>query len=458
LYAVLKCGAIFVGLSSLFYFLGRSVLGWRQHAAPSTALAAGLVLNLLCAMLTGQIVGGLVVAGMTAVASGALARYWGATTADASPDTAGDQAQGIRFLIGLGVIASCFLILCLVEPIKDWDARSIWFYHAKVIYHTKSIWAGGAWATEANIYTHLNYPKLFSLLAAQVATLLGFWNEYAPKLAITLLALPMLAFYCEAWQRLCSKYDTDKGVGWIYVGMLTLLLFGFDGSGFFLFNGYMDGWVALYACLATIAWVTSGNLWQVFVFLCLVAEIKQEGLILAGIVSTIGIALQAPRVRALLHSQGKFVMLRHAGKGALLIVPIFAWFIAVKVQHLARSHYSGNTFERALARLSTPSDWEWIVANILLHNAMVLPSLALATVLTLVIIRQRRGQPIILLLPLLTAVGYIAVVFCVYLATNADLYWHLGASAGRVGLSIALLLATFNFLAIYCLFCNKRSA
>ena len=454
MYAVLKYLAVFAGLGSLFYVSGRSFLGVQRRTLPSTAIAAGLVLNILFAMITCQVVGALVTQALTTLLLWAV-QLWRRPKVAAEREV---TILGARFVLVLSLAAVGFLLLCVVDPIKDWDARSMWFYHAKVIYHTQSIWAGGAWAREANIYTHLNYPKLFSLLAAQVATLLGFWNEYAPKMAIALLALPMLAFYCEAWPRNAGNPGESKISALLYTAMLTLLIFGFDGSGFFLLNGYMDGWVALYICLATIAWAGAGNLGQAFVFLALVAELKQEGLILAAMVLLIGLALQARHLRTLRGSLDRPSLLLKVAKLAVLTLPIFAWLIAVKVQHLARSHYSGNTLERILARLSTPTDYGWILANILLHNAIVLPSLILALTLVIALYRTRRGLSNILLLPGLSAIAYCGVVFCVYLATNADLYWHLGASAGRVGLTPGLLLATFNMLAIHYLVCNKRAA
>ena len=449
MYFALKFFAVFMGLGSLFYVSGRSFLGWRRSHLPSTACAAGLILNLIFAMLTSHIVGAILAQIILALGLWLAQRRHPPILAPKLT-----QPKSHLMLAGLVLLALGFLMLCLVEPIKDWDARSMWFYHAKVIYHMQSIWAGGAWADQANIYTHLNYPKLFPLLAAEVATLLGFWNEFAPKMAIALLALPLLSFYVEAWQ-----WDANHKLGSaLKIAMLTLLLFGFDGSGFFLFNGYMDGWIALYTCLAVLAWAQNRNQWQAIVFLCLLTEIKQEGLMVGAIVLIIATLLDAKRWRNIFKGETWNKLRPQLMRGFVLIAPVFVWLIAVKIQGLSRNHFGGNTLERMITRLANPSDCIWIVANILLHNAIVLPALLLSVFLSVLIFRNNIQMPLIMALPSVAALAYSAVIFCVYLATNADLHWHIGASAGRVGLTTGLLFSTFNMLAIQELVPSKRRA
>ena len=457
MYSVLKVAGVIWGFAALFYLSGLTLLGRRNSADAVTALTLGLVADIALSMVCGNLQAGLFAQALLAMPS--------ITVAYRQIQVLGsDRRRTILPVAAFLLLALGFALLCVTQPIHDWDARSIWFYHAKVIFHTQSIWAGGSWSEQANIYTHLNYPKLFPLLAAQVATIFGFWNEYVPKLAIALLALPILACYLHSiW--------SVSGTHWLRLAtvlMLTCLYFGFDGAGFYLFNGYMDGWVALYAMSALLVLSRAmgeakldgqdyqRQKWQLAAaILAVLAQIKQEGLIIAALVaSTVSmlILLRISRNPLRWPSIVWRAMGPHYLKLSLqvlfLLGPIVAWTVASRVQHLATGHYSGDLLGRMTSRLVNPDDRNWIWANIIMHNALILPSLALAALLVFTSIWRRKLISLGELLPLIIVGLYFVVIFFVYLGTSADLAWHMAASAGRVGLTPALCLAAFNILRI----------
>jgi hypothetical protein len=92
----------------------------------------------------------------------------------------------------IGIIFTCLLFLSpiLCEPLREWDARSIWFFHAKMIYEANSIGLSAGWQHPSIIFSHPDYPKLLPALAAQVTYVMGFWNEYIPKTSLFFMLVP----------------------------------------------------------------------------------------------------------------------------------------------------------------------------------------------------------------------------------------------------------------------------
>lgn len=468
LYSALKLFILLVGFTALFYLSGVATLRDERRPTLSLGLAAGLLTAIICAMLTTNINAALLA--QTSIAMFGIYRLYtsrqGNRTNPALQPNPSSWPQMTVFMV-LIFIFSCILIS---DPIADWDARSIWFYHAKVIYYTKDIWAHGQWAEQANIYTHLNYPKLFPLLAAQVANAFGFWNEYIPKLAIALLACPILAFFVE------SALKTQRNHRAIPVNFLLLfmMLFMFDGAGFYLTSGYMDGWVALYSICASMMLTTAiqqhnsddgrNSRIQALVFLAILSQIKQEGLIIAVILLAVAIAVTLGTLAQPMQSIKRISSgttpktLRSAAWYSLFLLgPVVAWLIASHIQGLSLSHYSGNTLERITTKLTTSGQPTWILANVIFHNGMIFPSLALALVLTVNAAATRKRLMTADFLPLIASLVFLVVIFLVYLATNADVNWHMAKSAGRVGLTPGLLIVCYNYHCIINILFADRS-
>jgi hypothetical protein len=80
------------------------------------------------------------------------------------------------------------LLLTLGLGTTEWDARTIWLAHAKVIYLDRDLYAqiieGGY------IGGHVDYPIGFPALAATLASMVGTWNEVFPKAALIFFLQP----------------------------------------------------------------------------------------------------------------------------------------------------------------------------------------------------------------------------------------------------------------------------
>ena len=73
----------------------------------------------------------------------------------------------------LGLLAASTLLV----PLTAWDARTIWFLHAKMLYFTGGLIKEGGWTAPWWAFSHPDYPLLVPILAAQATSLAGFWNE-----------------------------------------------------------------------------------------------------------------------------------------------------------------------------------------------------------------------------------------------------------------------------------------
>jgi ABC-type transport system involved in cytochrome bd biosynthesis fused ATPase/permease subunit len=179
------------------------------------------------------------------------------------------------FTIFIELYVACLLIV-LIEPLYGWDARSIWFFHAKMIYFNASINAGGNWFLPSIGFSHPDYPELIPIIAAQIAFVSGYWNEYLPKMSLVALLAP--AILC-----LISILRNK----WWHIFFISVPLLFTQG---WLSNGYMDGYLALYAGLATFflgRWLDEKNridLISGILFTGVVLELKNEGMLYSVII------------------------------------------------------------------------------------------------------------------------------------------------------------------------------
>lgn len=134
-------------------------------------------------------------------------------------------------------------------PLVDWDARSIWFFHGKVIFFDGGLHPSAFWRNPEYVWSHKDYPPLLPLLAARAADFtLGSWNEFAPKLGLVPLA-------CAGF---LGVFVASRSA--LELGMLLFSTLAVAGSQ--LWNGYADGWLALEACTAIYAlarWADGGE-------------------------------------------------------------------------------------------------------------------------------------------------------------------------------------------------------
>lgn len=189
-------------------------------------------------------------------------------------------------IIFITLYLACLSVV-LVEPVAGWDARSIWFFHGKMIFYHASFDAAGAWSNPLIGFSHTDYPKLVPVLSAQTAFVAGYWNEYLPKLGLVALLVPALLAMIAILR--------DKR--WQLFLIAIPLLF----TNVWLKNGYMDGYLALYAGLAAFYWgrwlddckrldLVSGML-----FTGIVLNLKNEGMLFGLIVACLTLLFMATK-------------------------------------------------------------------------------------------------------------------------------------------------------------------
>jgi len=238
----------------------------------------------------------------------------------------------------------------LIDPLEDWDARSIWFFHARMIWSAGTVGMSAGWDDPAIRFSHVDYPILIPALAAQGAHLLGYWNEYAPKLALFLVLIPPVCWVFTFFSRSFS--------------FLFLLLFFPFGLKDFLLSGSMDGCVAFYAAVSMLLF---GRYFQrgrpidgMAGICCLVmaGNIKNEGLLI-GLIGIFAVAATGILFRrfGLADLKGCFRPGRVAWLAAILS-PGVLWSVYYKMKWgLANDLQLGTAaaVDRMIRRV-----WDWV--------------------------------------------------------------------------------------------------
>jgi hypothetical protein len=115
-----------------------------------------------------------------------------------------------------------------------------------MIYVAGSIGPSAGWQEPTVLFSNLPYPELVPTLAAQVAAVMGFWNEYLPKASLVFMLAPA-ALWLFSFAR--------RSLGFLM--LLLLLPFALsslmpEGLFTWMWNGYMDGYLALYFAIAML--------------------------------------------------------------------------------------------------------------------------------------------------------------------------------------------------------------
>lgn len=171
------------------------------------------------------------------------------------------------------LITSIFLFIkVIIDPVQLWDARSIWFYSGKIIYFNNQYLLENFQNDFCKSCLFLIYPKLIPILSAFIAKIMGFWNDYLTKISLFLILLPSLIFL---------KNEFKSHITFL----LSLLLIIFS-NGFYIWNGYIDGYLSIYSCLMYYSLINYINykdnryLILTIIFLAICINLKIESLFL----------------------------------------------------------------------------------------------------------------------------------------------------------------------------------
>ena len=331
----------------------------------------------------------------------------------------------IKKWTGIAFIGLLFLCPILAEPLSDWDARSIWFFHAKMIYTANTIGLAAGWQNTSAAFSHADYPNLVPVLAAQVTSVVGFWNEYIPKLSLLFMLLPGLA-----WLFTFGRKSFSFGI------LLLLVPFSFSA---WMWDGYMDGYLALYFAIAMLLlgrYIKSSQVIDLISCICCLIAllyIKNEGIAaaLTGFCLLIIIRL----VKKKPYSPVKFwINWKYYFIGVAALMPFFLWEVYKQRWNLSNDLGIGTIqgFTRIVSRL-TDGSYKLILQNVF---AQVNGAIELLGLVYFASVARKKSFAKESLPALIAAGVYCLGIIIVYLLTPNDLVWQLNNSISRTMLPV----------------------
>jgi hypothetical protein len=380
----------------------------------ATALAAGLLLNYLLGLLLDLPVA-FGISLLLAIGAGlyGLRRRWHRVFA----------WGWARWIL----VLSSVLLLCspiLFEPISEWDARSIWFFHAKLVYFSGGINKANDLSQSAFAFSHPDYPMLLPLLGAQFAAVSGLWNEYVPKAAL----LPLLVL---AVLGLVSASD-----GRIRVSSILLLGIFFFGSGELLNIGIVDAYLAIYVGVATLflsRWLQNQNQQDLaagLAFLGVAVNLKNEG---ALAVLSVGAVTGVFMMRTGFRSSSA---LRPLMLAVLATATLAGWqTIRLRLGLENDLRLGIDSFMRAWTRLGR-GDFSLLAAYIFGVGGIAKAVILLVGAVLLARLKFHSLPPPSVWFPAAVSTVYLIGMAFVYLSTPDDMDWHLKYSVERTMLVV----------------------
>lgn len=428
--------------ATYLFLLGCAVVPPRRGAGRASAqialaLTVGLLINYTLT-LAGLPLGAVVASGASLALFG-LVRLWTLLRHERRPHGAPRPAV-LLSAFGLAYVLALYYFQILSEPIFRWDARSVWFFHSKMIWAAGAFRVGAGWTHPSVTFSSPDYPNLVPALGAQLAHAMGHWNEFLPKGALWLVLVP-IALWIVSFGRATAAF----------LLLLTLYLFSLNA---WLWNGYMDAYLTMYSGLALLLFGRfaeerlEADLYGGFCALGIAAGLKNEGLMFA--VCTIAAVLVAGRWLPAFGPRALLARLRTdrvlAAILAASIAPTVLW-LALKKAWGLQNHIIGvgGSAERLWARLVDGTTTPYVF-HFLTRRASVFWILAalIAAAAVLSRIRRIRLHPGAAPAALGTLL-YFFGLFVVYLLTPAEVTWHLLTSATRVmaTVSFGLLISLF---------------
>ena len=323
----------------------------------------------------------------------------------------------------LKIFFLCIIFISLGTATFEWDARSIWLFHAKVMFYEDSVLL----LDDSYKFSHIEYPNLAPAFASALAILVGHWNEVFPKISFSLMFLPPLI--------LIFSFFKD-------VRYLIFLSIVFFTVGKFLFNGWADGLIAIYfgtsAFLMYLLFIIDSNFYKnrpifymlAFCFFVSLTLIKNEGIALLFVIflSTFLINLFKLRLK---RDISKFFLL------SISFLPIIIWKFFCYSKGIGDDYISTNILLNLLPRLEDLNNYKTISYFLFLNEKFLF-----ALIFFLVSFWIKFDKELFSFIFIITLM-YILILFIIYLSTPYDFYWQLNSSAARVIRSLSFLLAFF---------------
>ena len=344
------------------------------------------------------------------------------------------------WVLGIFIFVIYFLLI-IMTPLSDWDARSIWFLHGKMIYFSRTIGLSAGWLHPSIEFSHVDYPKLIPAISAQVAMIFGFWNEYIPKMSLVFLIGPITLSNISLFHR---------NYGYI---LLLLPIFILEK---WLWNGYMDGYLALYfgmGILLVYRFLDSKISlfgWLSFIYLILCLYLKNEGQLIVLCVIIV--------CTTIFFTKRKQLFTNMKTKGSKIfpfiisILPFILWNI-YKIDWGIKNDLMIGTkdfFQRVLGRILDGS--LFTILNAFDDQLSFVITIFFVIIMVNNYLVRRPDKFVAVFL--FTGVLYMIGLTVIYLSTPYELSWHLMTSIDRTMLPIIVLLWVGS-IELSCQFMNK---
>jgi hypothetical protein len=436
---VLRVTSISLNVRSIYLNTLLALLAGIQVNYAVTLAFGNVSAFFYCALLSASVLTALLIAKAT-VWPGAANLYSQELTIDALDL---GRNYGISFLLST-VLFSTIMFYLVGLPISAWDARSIWFFHAKMMYFGEAL-PFSFWPSELDFANH-DYPNLFPLIAAQVAAIAGYWNEYVPLTALMILSFVEIfsIFYLAPPLMAMSIL----ALFYLYF-VLSPMNHATDTPLFFYTNGYMDLHLALISMAVVLAmWRTRGNLdlpesILLILLVALIASLKNEGLILS-IIILVGLG-----GTQLLNNDSRN-WIRYSALAGVALAPAVAWRLLLHLQHISTEFISPTwgpfrdvgLFGRLVMR-ANPDSLSQIAWGMKAHIVLAL----YFAIVFINIIRRRQSDLGMMFFFSHVPILYYIFLALVFMAVPQDLNFWLSGGADRYILpTIAMLLASIGAL------------
>ena len=414
--------------------------GLLEQAALSIGI--GILIN-YCLMLTGQTITRVFIAGMILALWGVL-RFC-TDLRVRSADRTGEYKKTVFSVCCITLILVVYYLAIFSEPLLRWDARSIWFFHAKMIWAEGALRQSAGWNHPSLAFSNPDYPNLVPAIAAQLGYVKGYWNEFLPKGSLFVMLVPLTLWVFSFCRKSLS-----------FILLLLTFLFSLDG---WLLNGYMDGYLVLYSGMALLLFGRylsdrrDVDLYSGMCALGIGANLKNEGLLfgLCLISALLIMSLRSPAFS--LRQCAKRVRTDSVFARVLLlsIAPAVMWMICTHAWGLQNDLTASpsGVLLRLADRLFDGSSPQYVLHFLMVRASAAWMVTGLLAAAVMFSVHQRLKLPRGALVAATTSALYVGGLYVVYLSTPHDiLTFYLFTSATRTmtTASVALFVGVFFLL------------
>lgn len=335
--------------------------------------------------------------------------------------------------------ALLFSFFILHTPI-EWDAQYIWLFHGKMIFYSNGLNQATGLSNPAYQFSHVDYPKSFAILSAQFAYLTGYWNDYLPRLSLLALLMPAVLGVASFYRK-CN------------ISFLYLFVMVFFSLNVYIVNGYMDAYLAMYACISLLfLWrgVTTDNLDDLlagYAFISIIPLLKNEGMLfLVSIFFSFALYFAIYKNKRFLAN--KVVRNRSFWAMSVLLISNIAAWSCIKYQWGLKNdlHLGLNSVQLIINRIN--DDSIHTIPSLILSDTNIGISLFILLVTIFFSIKLRVFNFNSIALCTSVSLIYFTGMMLVYLATPHDLVWHLTSSLGRTMMTVNLSIIAANYIVL----------